>query len=99
MKQRPRIDYTESQRALMWDRWRKGDSLQQIGRYAHAKQYRCMSNLVTALKIRVRRVHRDLSRQLDQFSEQVQPKAQNVFMLRRGQCRPSLAACRWLICG
>jgi IS30 family transposase len=30
MKQRPRIYYTESQKALMWDRWRKGDSLQQI---------------------------------------------------------------------
>jgi len=30
MKQRPRIYYTESQKALMWDRWRKGESLQQI---------------------------------------------------------------------
>lgn len=30
MKQRPRIYYTESQRALMWDRWQQGDSLQQI---------------------------------------------------------------------
>jgi IS30 family transposase len=30
MKQRPRIYYTENQKALMWDRWRKGDSLQQI---------------------------------------------------------------------
>lgn len=30
MKQRPRIYYTESQKALMWDRWRQGDSLQQI---------------------------------------------------------------------
>ena len=30
MKQRPRIYYTESQRALMWERWRKGESLQQI---------------------------------------------------------------------
>jgi transposase, IS30 family len=30
MKQRPRIYYTESQKAIMWDRWRKGDSLQQI---------------------------------------------------------------------
>ena len=30
MKQRPRIYYTESQRSLMWDRWQKGDSLQQI---------------------------------------------------------------------
>lgn len=30
MKQRPRIYYTETQKALMWERWRKGDSLQQI---------------------------------------------------------------------
>lgn len=30
MKQRRRIYYSESQKALMWDQWRKGDSLQQI---------------------------------------------------------------------
>jgi len=30
MKQRPRIYYTETQRALMWDRWQKGESLQHI---------------------------------------------------------------------
>ena len=30
MKQRPRIYYTETQRALMWDRWQKGESLQKI---------------------------------------------------------------------
>lgn len=30
MKQRRRIYYSESQRALMWDRWREGNSLQQI---------------------------------------------------------------------
>jgi len=30
MKRRPRIYYTESQKALMWDRWQKGDSLAQI---------------------------------------------------------------------
>src|SRR4030066_212711 len=30
MKQRPRIYYTESQKALMWARWQKGASLQQI---------------------------------------------------------------------
>lgn len=30
MKQRPRIYYTESQKAIMWERWRKGDSLHQI---------------------------------------------------------------------
>ncbi|CAB3801755.1 hypothetical protein LMG28138_05059 [Pararobbsia alpina] len=30
MKQRPRIYYSESQKALMWERWRKGDTLHQI---------------------------------------------------------------------
>jgi IS30 family transposase len=30
MKQRPRIHYTESQKTLMWERWQKGESLQQI---------------------------------------------------------------------
>lgn len=30
MKRRPRIYYTESQKALMWEHWRKGESLQQI---------------------------------------------------------------------
>ena len=30
MKQRPRIYYTEADKALMWDRWQKGDSLYKI---------------------------------------------------------------------
>lgn len=30
MKQKPRIYYTESQKALMGERWKKGDSLQMI---------------------------------------------------------------------
>jgi IS30 family transposase len=30
MKQRRRIYYSESQKALMWERWKKGESLQQI---------------------------------------------------------------------
>jgi len=30
MKQRPRIYYTESQKAQMWERWQKGESLSQI---------------------------------------------------------------------
>ena len=30
MTQRPRIYYTEEQKALMWDRWQKGESLQTI---------------------------------------------------------------------
>ncbi|MGF6609345.1 DNA-binding NarL/FixJ family response regulator [Paraburkholderia sp. WSM4175] len=32
MKQRRRIYYSESQKALMWERWRKGESLQHIAR-------------------------------------------------------------------
>ena len=32
MKRRPRIYYSASQRALMWERWRKGDTLHQIAR-------------------------------------------------------------------
>ncbi len=32
MKQRPRIYYTEADKALMWDRWRKGESLNAIAR-------------------------------------------------------------------
>ena len=30
MKQRPRIYYTGEQKALLWDRWQKGDSLHAI---------------------------------------------------------------------
>ena len=32
MKQRPRIYYTEEQKALMWDRWQKGETLGSIAR-------------------------------------------------------------------
>jgi IS30 family transposase len=32
MKQRPRTYYTESQRALMWDRWKQGATLHQIAK-------------------------------------------------------------------
>ena len=32
MKQRPRIFYTEEQKAQMWDRWQKGESLGTIAR-------------------------------------------------------------------
>jgi len=30
MKQKPRIYYSDNQKALMWERWRQGDSLQKI---------------------------------------------------------------------
>ena len=33
MKPRPRIYYTETDKALMWDRWQKGDSLNSIARH------------------------------------------------------------------
>jgi IS30 family transposase len=32
MRYRTRINYSESQKALMWDRWQKGDSLHDIAR-------------------------------------------------------------------
>ena len=32
MKRRPRIFYSASQRALIWERWRKGETLHQIAR-------------------------------------------------------------------
>ena len=32
MKQRPRIYYSEAQKALMWDRWQQGESLSSIAR-------------------------------------------------------------------
>jgi hypothetical protein len=31
MKYRPRIYYSDAQKALMWDRWQKGDSMHAIG--------------------------------------------------------------------
>ena len=32
MKRRPRIYYSASQRTLIWERWRKGETLHQIAR-------------------------------------------------------------------
>jgi hypothetical protein len=32
MKYRKRIYYTEADKALMWDRWNKGDTLHEIAR-------------------------------------------------------------------
>ena len=30
MPRKPRIQYTETDKAVMWDRWQKGDSLEKI---------------------------------------------------------------------
>lgn len=32
MKKRSRIYYTDAQKAVMWERWRQGDTLHQIGK-------------------------------------------------------------------
>ena len=32
MTRRPRIYYTDTQKALMWDRWQKGETLHQIAK-------------------------------------------------------------------
>ena len=32
MKRKTRINYSASQKALMWDRWQRGESLKSIGR-------------------------------------------------------------------
>ena len=32
MKRRPQIRYTDAQKALMWERWQKGESLHDIAR-------------------------------------------------------------------
>jgi len=40
MKQRPRIHYTESQKAIMWERWQKGESLQQKSAVDHPVSHR-----------------------------------------------------------
>jgi transposase, IS5 family len=50
----------------------------QIGRYAHAKQFKRMKTTLKALKTRVGRVHREVQRQLDQLPAQAQPKAKEL---------------------
>lgn len=50
----------------------------QIGRYAHAKQYRRMRRMVKTLKTRVGRVHREVGRQLDKLPEQAKTKAEDL---------------------
>ena len=46
MKQRPRIYYTDSQKTLMWERWRRGESQQQIAQLFdrnHSSIYRILA--------------------------------------------------------
>jgi IS5 family transposase len=50
----------------------------QVGRYAHAKQYKRMKKALKTLKTRVGRVHREVTRNLGQLPEATQPKAQDL---------------------
>jgi IS5 family transposase len=50
----------------------------QVGRYAHAKQYKRMKKALKTLRTRVGRVHREVTRKLDQLPEATQPKAQDL---------------------
>lgn len=50
----------------------------QVGRYAHAKQFKRMKKTLRTLKTRVGRVHREVTRQLDQLAPQVREKAQDL---------------------
>jgi IS30 family transposase len=70
MRQRPRIYYTESQRALMWERWQKGDSLQQIAQLFDRNHSSVQGILVQTGGIRPAQRHRSrLALTLDEREE------------------------------
>jgi transposase, IS5 family len=50
----------------------------QVGRYAHAKQYRRMKKSLRTLKTRVGRVHREVERKIAQVPENVRPQADTL---------------------
>jgi transposase, IS5 family len=50
----------------------------QIGRYAHARQYKRMHRAVKALRTRVARVHREVQRKLEQLPCDIKPAAQDL---------------------
>lgn len=50
----------------------------QVGRYAHAKQYKRMKKAVKTLRTRVGRVHREVSRKVSQLPLDQQTKAQDL---------------------
>ena len=50
----------------------------QVGRYAHAKQYKRMRKTLRTLRGRVGRVHREIGRKVHEFPEAMQDKAQDL---------------------
>ena len=45
MPRKPRIHYTETDKAVMWDRWQKGDSLEKIAQLFDRTQSSAAHNL------------------------------------------------------
>ncbi len=58
MGYRPRTYYSESQKALMWERWQKGDSLQQIAQLFDRNRSSVQGILVQSGGIRPAQRHR-----------------------------------------
>ena len=54
MKQRPRIYYTENQKTIMWERWRKGESLTE-----HDLRAKCASDATSLEHARALLSHAD----------------------------------------
>ena len=50
----------------------------QVGRYAHAKQFKRMRKTLKALRVRVGRVHREIARNVSALPQQLQAKAQTL---------------------
>ena len=64
MKYRPRICYTEAQKALMWDRWQKGESLGSIARFfdrGHSSVQRILAETGGIRPVPRRRSHHSLT--------------------------------------
>ena len=53
MKRRIRIRYTESQKAVMWDRWQQGESLHQIARAVVTAEARRLASSALATRSRM----------------------------------------------
>lgn len=58
MKQRPGIYYSERQKALMWERWRKGETIHQIAKLFDRGHSSVQRILAEASGIEPRRRHR-----------------------------------------
>lgn len=100
MKQRPRIYYSETQKALMWDRWRKGDTIHEIARLfdrGHSSVQRILSDMRGIRPAqRHRAAYRTPSRSVNVLPR---PKIRQYQATRRATCylvMPIARSQRWL---